>query len=82
MTVTRAEFGRALREELKRGYDVVRIARWAYEFHLRATDFESGLEPEILRVIAMEEGSEFEQSVEDLERLADALSGNSPVVSQ
>jgi hypothetical protein len=78
MTMTRADFGRALREELNKGYDVVRIARWAYELHLNATDFEVGLEPEILRVVAMEEGNEFELSEEELGRLADALSANRP----
>lgn len=81
MMLTRAEFGRALKEELKKGYDVVRIARWAYELHSNATDFEAGLEAAILRVIAMEEGSEFELSEEDLGRLSDSLSANSPFVA-
>ena len=36
----RADVGRALLEELGRGYDVVKIARWAYNLYVDSRVFE------------------------------------------
>ena len=43
MMLHRADVGRALLDELRSGYDVVRISRWAYRLHLDAREFDSGL---------------------------------------
>lgn len=69
----RTQVGEGLLTELQRGYDVVRIARWAYELHLGTREFEEGVDLILLKLIAMEEGPEFVISEADLKRLAASL---------
>ena len=73
MTLTRLEFGRELCEQLDIGYDPVRIAKWAYRMYLDAPGFAAGLEPEIFKVVAMEQGPEFVMSEAELRTLAATL---------
>lgn len=73
MRLTRQEFGRALSEELDDGYDPVRRAKWAYRTHLDATEIDVGLEQEMLKLIAMEQGPEFEMSESELRALVQTL---------
>lgn len=73
MKLTRAELGRELSRELEEGYDPVRIAKWAYRLHLDAREIDVGLEPEMLKLIAMEQGPEFEMSESELIELARTL---------
>jgi hypothetical protein len=71
--ITHVELGRALQEEIDRGYDPVRIARRAYEMYLDAQGFEAGLEPEILKLIALDQGGQFELSEAELRAMAGML---------
>ena len=71
MTYTRNDFGRDLLTELERGFDVVRLSRWAMAIHMkhcRETDPE--LDKIIMSIVAMEEGPEFEFSEQEVRRLA------------
>jgi len=68
--LTRKEFASALRAQLAQGYDPVRIARWAYELHLSARSFDEGVESDILQLIAMDMGDEYEIGEQELQRIA------------
>ena len=73
MTLTFSRFAEGLRAELSCGYDVVRISRWAYRQLTSQREIASELEAEILKVVAMEEGPEFEFSEDELREFANAL---------
>jgi hypothetical protein len=73
MRLTRAALGRELTRELEEGYDPVRIAKWAYRVHLDSIEIDVGLEAEMLKLIAMEQGPEFEMSESELLELARTL---------
>ena len=75
MTYTRKQFARDLLTELDHGYDVVRIARWAFskkmDPDLRVED--PALDVMLMRVVAMEEGTEFEYDETELRELVQCL---------
>lgn len=74
MNYQASDFGRELLWELNRGYNIVRISRWAmaaYLKHSSCTD--PSLDSEIMKVIAMEEGPEFEMTEEELRKFAQRL---------
>lgn len=73
MKLTRAELGRELARELDEGYEPVRIAKWAYRLYLDSFEINVGVESELLKLIAMEQGPEFELSESELLELARAL---------
>jgi hypothetical protein len=74
MNYGKKEFGLRLKQQLTACYDVVRIARWAHqEFLDHCRDLEPGLQPEMMKVIAMEEGPEFEMSEQEIQTLANEL---------
>ncbi len=74
MSYLKKEFGLRLKEQLNAGYDVVRVARWAHqEFLDHSGELEPGLQPEMMKVIAMEEGPEFEMSEQEIQMLANEL---------
>ena len=73
MKLTRDELGRGLSDELDEGYDPVRLAKWAYRMHLDANEIDAGLESELLKLIAMERGPEFQMSESELRDLAKIL---------
>jgi hypothetical protein len=62
-----------LQQELTQGYDVVRIARRTYGLHADARTFEPGLEQVLLKLVAMEEGPEYEIPEVELRELAESL---------
>lgn len=76
MTFTAKELSNVLQVELDKGYDVVRIARVAFQLY---QDHGVGLAPDLdqklLQLKAMEEGPEFEYSEEELRRLVEELAG-------
>ena len=76
MSYTKRDFGIDLTEELDKGFDVVRLSRWAYATHLdHCHELEEGLTDVMMEVIAMQEGPEFEFNEEELRDLAEKLSG-------
>ena len=69
-----ADFGNDLMAELDKGYDVVRISRWAMSIYLKyCQEADTELDKTIMSVVAMEEGPEFEFSEEELRILAKEL---------
>ena len=80
MSYSREQFARDLLAELDRGFDVVRIARWALskklDPDLRHDSAE--LESLMMEVVAMEEGLEFEYDEAELrEKAQRVLDGES-----
>lgn len=74
MTYTSKEFGARLKEQVAVAYDVVKIARWAHhEFLAHCNDLDPGLQSEMMKIIAMEEGPEFELTAQEIHSLADEL---------
>ncbi|MDP2572699.1 hypothetical protein Q8W40_10940 [Vibrio penaeicida] len=76
MTLTANELSSVLQAELDKGYDVVRIARVAFQLY---QDYGVELTPDIdeklLQLMAMEEGPEFEFLEEELRGLVRELAG-------
>ena len=74
MSYTKKDFGARLKEQLTVNYDVVKIARWTHgEFLDHCIEIETDLESEMMRIIAMEEGPEFELTEQEITSLADEL---------
>jgi len=75
MTYTKKIFAERLSQQIVLKYDIIRIARWAYdEFTLNCRDLEPGLKSEMMRIIAMEEGPEFEMTEQEIREFARSLS--------
>ncbi|QOJ00937.1 MAG: hypothetical protein HRU70_10690 [Phycisphaeraceae bacterium] len=72
MTYTRKQFARDLLAEMNHGYDVVRIARWAFAKKMDpdVQIEDSKLDAMVMQVVAMEEGPEFEYDEAELRALA------------
>lgn len=72
MIYTRKQFARDLLAEMDHGYDVVRIARWAFtkkmDPNIRIQDPE--LDAMVEQVMFMEEGPEFEYDETELRKIA------------
>jgi hypothetical protein len=76
MTLTEKELGGILQVELDKGYDVVRIARVAFQlYQYYGIELATNLDEKLLQLMAMEEGPEFELSEYELRSLSDDLSG-------
>lgn len=76
MTLTAKEFSRILQAELDKDYDVVRIARVAFQLYQKhGVELTPDLDEKLLQLIAMEEGPEFEFSQEELKGLVRELAG-------
>ena len=68
------DFGFGLLSEIERGFDVVRLSRWAFSVQMdHGREFEEGLDDIVMSVVAMEEGPEFEYSQTELRDLARKL---------
>ena len=77
MTYRRCDFASGLRAQLTAGYDIERIAKWAYVERLDARDVEEGLDDVIFQVVAMTEGPEFEMTEKELVALCEELEHSS-----
>ena len=76
MTLTAKELSSVLQVELDKGYDVVRIARVAFQLYQdHGVRLAPDLDQKLLQLMAMEEGPEFEYSEEELRRLVGELAG-------
>jgi len=74
MSYTRKEFGARLRAQLSIDYDVVKVARWAHQQYLdHCRELDGDLVNEMMRIIAMEEGPEFELTGQEIQAIADEL---------
>ena len=74
MTLTAKELSDVLQSELDKGYDVVRIARVAFQLYQeQGAELSSELDEKLLQLMAMEEGPEFEFSEHELKALVEEL---------
>ena len=74
MSYTKKDFALGLTQQLRSHYDVVKMARWAFrEFLDHTKELETGLEEEIMKVVSMEEGPQFEMTAQEIQELADEL---------
>ena len=74
MSYTKRDFALGLKQQLTSGYDVVKVARWAHqEFLNHCRELETGVQAEMMKVIAMEEAPEFEMTEHEIQELADGL---------
>lgn len=72
---SKQQFARDLLEVLQREPSTLEISRWAYELYLdRIREFEPGLESVVMDLVLMEEGPQFEYTIEELYALANKLS--------
>ncbi len=66
--------GKALKAELSKGYDVVRISRWAFRiFSENIKSLDPFLKDTLEKIAAMEDDRQFELTEGDLSILADKL---------
>lgn len=73
---TKKQFGLELKSKLLAGDRWDEISKWAFQIYLDyISEFESGLGHVVLKLVAMEEGSEFLLSEEELRSLANELIG-------
>ncbi|NEQ42444.1 MAG: hypothetical protein F6K00_02330 [Leptolyngbya sp. SIOISBB] len=74
MTYSKKQFSKDLKQEIKKGFDVSRIAQWAYMLSIdRHRELPPDLDKFIQKVAVMDEGEEFEFSEDELIRFADEL---------
>lgn len=74
MTLTARELSNVLQAELDKGYDVVRIARVAFQLYQdHGVELTPDLDEKLLQLMAMEEGPEFEFSEKELRGLVEEL---------
>jgi hypothetical protein len=71
------DLGRELLQQLDDGYDIVRIARWAYQLFLDSRGTGEDLRSILMKLVVMEEGPEFELSESELRQMAQSLMGAS-----
>jgi hypothetical protein len=70
------DFANALSNELEKEYDAIRIARWTFETYLEhADELEPGLRTEMMTLIAMDAGPEFELDEASAKSLCARLRG-------
>ena len=63
-----------LRKQLDSGYNIEKIAQWAFSIYLKyCGTFECGLQDIIMDIVMAEEGLEFELSKDDLVTIANEL---------
>lgn len=74
MKLSKIDFGKMLSKKLNETNDLVALSRWPYEIFLDCQkDIEPGLRDILLDLACMEDGPEFEYSIDELGRLAKEL---------
>ncbi len=74
MKYSKQEIGKALREELNKGYNIERISNWADELFVSMRNKRSPELDDILRhIFIMDAGPEFEYTEQELRLLAEML---------
>ena len=74
MSYTKKEFAHRLRQQLANGYDAVNLARWAYAELLRQDgNLDAEVESEMMTVVVMEQGPEFEMTELEINQFANEL---------
>lgn len=74
MKLSKADFGKMLAMKISQTNDLVALSRWSYEVFLDCQrDVEPSLRDLLLDLSRMEDGQEFEYSIDELGRLAKEL---------
>ncbi len=74
MKYTKKAFAEDLLREIDKGFDVVRLARWAMRLYSdRVRDLDAGVKDAMMDVVVMEEGPEFEMTEQELREFAERL---------
>jgi len=73
MRYSEKQFGRDLLAELERGYDPVRLARWAFNQYLQTRECSRQVHDRLIDLFTMEEGEEFHIAEPDLRTMAAEL---------
>lgn len=77
MNYTNEQIGRALQDELERGYDILRITRWAFStFYNKIGEFTFDQKNILLTISIMEVDPQFEFSEDELSLIAEMLINN------
>jgi hypothetical protein len=70
---TKEEFGKELEQELTNEFNVIQLARWAFDKYLKHIETEDDLNEIIMQIVVMEEGPEFEYTKEEFLKIAKDL---------
>ncbi|AUG54294.1 hypothetical protein [Thalassospira marina] len=76
MKMSKSEFGKMLEKKLNETHDLVILSRWAFEIfmdHQRDSEADDDMQELLLELSSMEDGEEFEFSVEELVALSKNL---------
>lgn len=77
MKYTNEQLGKQLNEELKKGYDIVRISRWASTIYCNSLRDLDEMQTDVLaELLRMEDDPQFEYSEQKLRSLATLLIQN------
>lgn len=77
MSYTNEEIGKQLNKELKKGYDIVRISRWAFNiFYNHTRELSSSQRNIFEELLRMEDDPQFEYTEQELRLLAEKLINN------
>lgn len=71
--MNKQNFGKELKKELLKGYDIVRISRWAFQLYSNARSLDPETRDILEKLFSMEDDPQFEISQEELTELADKL---------
>jgi hypothetical protein len=71
--MNKQSIGKGLKKELLKGYDIVRISRWAFQIFSNERSLDSATRDILEKLFSMEDDPQFELSQEELTQLADKL---------
>lgn len=71
--MNKQSLGRNLKEELLKGYDIVRISRWAFKVFSSERSLDSETRDVLEKLFSMEDDPQFELSKQELIQIADKL---------
>lgn len=71
--MNKQNIGKGLKAELLKGYDIVRISRWAFQIFSNEKSLDSAERDILEKLFSMGDDPQFELSQEELTQLADTL---------
>ena len=67
---TKKKFSETLIQQCESNFDIIKISNWAHQVFLEnCSNLEEGLQELMMKIIAMQEGEEFEYSLEELQKM-------------
>lgn len=71
--MNKQNIGNGLKTELMKGYDIVRISRWAFQIFSNEKSLDPELKDTLEKLFSMEDDPQFELSQEELTKLSNKL---------